>query len=119
MIYRLRNKNLVVGYLRQEDTQSFFSKDLYGWTGNGIEYDFKEISTNFKDKNAQRIFVNDILNFNHKISGLDSIFIVLEKANTIILQGFNSEEEKPLELIQNVNYSVKKIGYLESVDYTK
>lgn len=115
MIYRLRRNNEIVGYLREEAGSAYYSRDLYGWTGTEILHDTKEPSTNFKDKNAQRIFINDFLNFNHKISGLDSIYMVTKDNENIYLKGYNNDEEKPIELINSRTYSVKKIGFLEEI----
>lgn len=60
-IYRLRDKEEIVGYLRIFNENSYFSINGYQWSGNEIQFTVKDLFTGFKDRNDKRIFEHDIV----------------------------------------------------------
>lgn len=116
MITRIRLDNEVVGYKRVEGNYILFSKDLYGWNGLEINYNQSEKSTVFKDKNAQVIFENDVLEIRDKNEKSGLMYYVSFKEDVIILKAYNTEENLYSDVLMNRNYTVKKIGYLETIN---
>lgn len=117
MITRIRLNNEVVGYKRIEGNYTLFSKDLYGWNGTEIQYNQEEKSTDFKDKNAQLIFENDVLEIKDKKEANGFLYYVSYKENEVILNPYNTEEKVRNEVLMNRDFSIKKIGYLEDLKH--
>lgn len=60
-IYRLRNHDEIVGFLRENNGRSFYSINGYQWSGTSIHYTEKDLFTGYKDRNDRRIFDRDVL----------------------------------------------------------
>ncbi|MGB0933243.1 MAG: hypothetical protein ACPGU5_03115 [Lishizhenia sp.] len=60
-LFRLRTGNTIVGYKKQMGNFMFYSKDLYGWNGKEIDFEFEDDFTGFKDKHDRKLFVEDIV----------------------------------------------------------
>lgn len=63
-LFRLRIENSIVGYKKQMGNFTFYSKDLYGWNGKAINFEFEDAFTGFKDKHDRRLFAEDIVAIN-------------------------------------------------------
>lgn len=112
MIRRIRWKGELVGYVRKAGSFTLYSKDLYGWNGNKIVFDQEEKATDFKDKNAQLIFENDVINVKEKLTDSNRMFVVIHRDNTFYLQEYNSEKTEKIGLLFSEEISIKKVGYL-------
>jgi hypothetical protein len=115
MISRLRFNDEMVGYKKVVVSSVFFSKDLYGWNGKKLEFDTEEKSTPYKDKNAQLIFENDVLNLKEKSTLSERLYVVKLVENQFELIGFNHEFKLAISTINSGEYSVTKVGLLESI----
>ena len=61
-IFRLRNDDQILGYTKKIYSNTFYSKDLYGWSGKPIKgWIQQDINTDLRDKNNQLIFEEDII----------------------------------------------------------
>jgi len=60
-LYRLRIENTIVGYKKQMGNFTFYSKDLYGWSGKAINFEFEDEFTGYKDKHDRKLFTEDIV----------------------------------------------------------
>ena len=60
-IYRLKVENEIIGFLRVEQNQYFYSKNGHHWSGKKLEFEYYERFTGFKDRNDKRIFEGDIV----------------------------------------------------------
>lgn len=61
-IFRLRADDQILGYSKQIYSNTFYSKDLYGWSGKPIKgWIQKDKCTYLRDKNNQLIFEEDIV----------------------------------------------------------
>jgi hypothetical protein len=60
-IFRLRERDEIIGYLRIVNDSSYYSINGYQWSGKTIEYTDKDLFTGFKDRNDKRIFERDIV----------------------------------------------------------
>lgn len=116
MITRIRLNNEMVGYKRVEGNMILFSKDLYGWNGAEINYNQEEKSTDYKDKNAQLIFENDVLEIRNKGEENGLLYYMDFENDNPTLKGYNGENHLSNEVLQSRNFSVKKIGFLEIID---
>ena len=62
MIFRLRDENDVLGYMKINTKNKFeFSKDLMWWESRSLKYDLKDQWSGFKDKNNRLLFEHDII----------------------------------------------------------
>lgn len=61
LIYRLRDDDEIVGYLRVFNGKEYYSSNGYQWSGNPIQYSDSDSFTGFKDRNDKRIFERDIV----------------------------------------------------------
>tara|TARA_Y100000310_G_C20314997_1_gene638001 strand:+ start:44 stop:430 length:387 start_codon:yes stop_codon:yes gene_type:complete len=95
IIYRLRIDNDIIGYSKIIYNNTFYSKDLYGWSGNKIEGAIqKDRCTDLKDKNNQLIFEEDIVQIFHPTRGetLFIHFIYDEKLDNFMGVNFKTKE---------------------------
>jgi hypothetical protein len=61
--FRLRWNEKVVGYSREINTSTFYSKDEYGWNGKAIEYNLQDKFLGLSDINRRNIYAQDIIEF--------------------------------------------------------
>ena len=99
MKYRLRIENKVCGYLEIRNNNNFYSKDMYGWTNQPIEYIAKDLCLNLKDKKGNTLFHGDIC--------------IKQSDEMIILYHYKTKWYE----INHLNYSYKLIE--ETLDYSK
>ena len=60
MKYRLRVDSEISGYMEIKNNVHFYSKDMYGWTNQPIEYNQKDRCLNLKDKKGTILFHGDL-----------------------------------------------------------
>ena len=99
MKFRLRVENIVSGYLEIRNETYFYSKDMYGWTSQPIEFMQKDLCLDLKDKQGNVLFHGDIC--------------VKNKEELIILFFKNDKWYE----INNMNYSYSEIE--QTLDYSK
>tara|TARA_B100000508_G_scaffold75230_1_gene58647 strand:+ start:116936 stop:117289 length:354 start_codon:yes stop_codon:yes gene_type:complete len=112
-IYRLRQGEEVVGFLREFDNSSFYSANGYQWSGKSIQYDRIERYSGYKDRNDKRLFEGDVISStdypsNEYIIHYDALltkFLLVSYSNRDI---FNISLEEFVEQ----KSKVKRIGYL-------
>lgn len=98
IIYRLRIDSDIIGYYKVIYSNTFYSKDLYGWSGQKIEGAIqKDRCTNLQDKNSQLIFEEDIVKLFHPTRG-ETLFI-----------HFIYDEK--MDVFMGVNFKTKEIEY--------
>ena len=62
ILFRLKIDNIIVGYQKINlHKKIFYSKDLYAWSSNPIEYLDKDIFSGYLDRNNRKLFVSDIV----------------------------------------------------------
>ena len=61
--FRLRWNEKLVGYSREIQTATFYSKDEYGWNGHALEYNLKDRFVGLSDINRRNIYAEDIVEF--------------------------------------------------------
>ena len=98
--YRLRIDDVICGYLEVKNNASFYSKDMYGWTSQPIEYSQKDKCLNLKDKKGNVLFDGDMC-------------VKINTDEIIILYNFKGDWYE----VNNLTYSCDKI--LPTLDYTK
>ena len=59
--YRLKLFDEVVGFKKSIGSYTFYSKDLYGWSGNRIKHNAIEIETALANTGGKPIFENDVI----------------------------------------------------------
>ncbi|MEX1193408.1 MAG: hypothetical protein WED10_03080 [Brumimicrobium sp.] len=59
--FRLRINENIVGYQRQSGNYTFYSKDLFHWSGKPIDYLQKDRCTTYKDRDDKWLFEEDII----------------------------------------------------------
>ena len=99
MKFRLRVENIVSGYLEIRNETYFYSKDMYGWTNQPIEFRQKDLCLDLKDKQGNVLFHGDMC--------------VKNKEELIILFFKNDKWYE----INNMNYSYSEIE--QTLDYSK
>ena len=61
-LFRLRNDTTIVGYLKlYANGKSEFSKDMFWWHGDRIQYDEKDAFSGQYDRNNRALFNNDVV----------------------------------------------------------
>ena len=58
---RLRVGHRVVGYEKEVQGMTFFSKDLLWWSGTRIDHDARDAALGFRDKNDRPLFDQDVV----------------------------------------------------------
>ena len=109
--YRLREGKRIVGYSRELESRSYFSKDAYWWTGNAIEHDTKDEATGWKDKNNRHLFENDII----QVRFLDpfrssELYRIRKQYGMLVLTKMENENNESL-LQLNKAKSIEWISY--------
>lgn len=112
-IFRLREGEEILGFMRIVDNRPYYSVNGYQWTGNQITFDNKDLFTGFKDRNDRRIFERDVLSStdypsNEYIIHYDSVlnkFLLVSYKNRDI---FNVSVE---QFFENKS-KVRRIGFL-------
>lgn len=107
-IFRLTRYDEFVGYIRRTGSYELYSKDLYGWNGKAIDYDYKEGDTGFRDKNNRRIFVHDIVHMTYyrnpvalKQTGVYLLRVQLNKKGKMVCRWIDSGEIRPVEFLSH------------------
>ncbi|MGM0478559.1 MAG: hypothetical protein ACQERC_04995 [Bacteroidota bacterium] len=60
-IFRIREEDEIVGYMREHDFGRHYSQNGYQWNGATIPYDSTEYFTGYKDRDGRWIFENDVI----------------------------------------------------------
>ncbi len=114
-IYRLREQDDIIGYLRTVNGSSFYSINGYQWSGRIIEYTDKDLFTGFKDRNDKRIFERDIVS---SIDYPSNEYIIHYDAllNKFLLVSFQNRNIFNLSLDEFFKHKprVCRIGFLRS-----
>ena len=87
-LYRLRNKNKLIGYEKRFSNHSEFSKDLYGWSTDPISSESSDPYAGFSDKHQRKLFENDII----RIDDYDEQFKIVASNPHVELRGLDSQE---------------------------
>jgi hypothetical protein len=61
--FRLRIEDQIVGYRKEIEGISFYSKDSFWWSGNAIESSQQDACMFLKDKNNRVLYEQDIIQF--------------------------------------------------------
>ena len=62
ILFRLKIDNTIVGYQKIDLYKKiFYSKDLYAWSSDPIEFFQKDPFSGFSDRNNRKLFVSDIV----------------------------------------------------------
>lgn len=110
--FRLRTETGIVGYMKTIHNTTFFSKDGYGWSGNEIDFTFKDRFSGLFDQNRKPLYAEDII----EISIHPNLYLILHSdasLNTFQLIDFETFvifAPDALELIQRAKW-VKRISY--------
>tara|TARA_A100001015_G_scaffold174960_1_gene194506 strand:- start:11171 stop:11566 length:396 start_codon:yes stop_codon:yes gene_type:complete len=110
-LFRLRQFDKIVGYKKFVTSKLYFySKDLYAFDDNEIEYDDQDFFSGYYCKNNKPIFENDILK-------IDSDLIIL-KSNKISTElSFFKLSENSISIIEenyfkNISRKLMPYSYL-------
>lgn len=113
IIYRLRNQDEIVGYLREIHGRSFYSKNGYQWSGDSLKYSDTDRFTGYKDRNDKRIFERDVLSSTDYPS--DEYIIHYDDLLTrFLLVSYQNQDilDATLEMFFEHKSKVRRIGFL-------
>lgn len=111
-ICRLRIDEKIVGYKKEMGNFSFFSKDLYGWSGTKIDFIYQDQYSGFKDKHDRKLFAEDIVSLtvypeDYFILMFDSVinkfYLINYKTSTIF--------EEDIELIFSEKNKITRVAF--------
>ncbi|BBM85345.1 hypothetical protein [Candidatus Uabimicrobium amorphum] len=117
--YRLKKDGKFVGYSREIGTRYFFSKDGFWWNGSEIDYDDKDLFTGVKDRNRNKIFVGDVVEWQSQQNVQRGIVVFGQDQNCVIENNI-TQEIIPLffegEMVAFDN-SLVVVGYVNSTEH--
>ena len=110
---QLRLDGKIVGYKRILKNVTLFSKDGYGWNGKPITFNTTDKSANLRDKNAKRLFVNDVISLRDKTTQEEELLVIQEEDGCVVFVSYNyPEEEWSKEDIEAKDKSITRVGYI-------
>ena len=107
MKYRLRIDTDISGYLEVKNGISFYSKDLYGWTSQPIEYNKKDACLELKDKKGNILFHGDMC-----LNTINDDMIILVFNKKWYEVNHLTGDKKELELTLDVTKKLKRFDFL-------
>ena len=108
MKYRLRVDSEISGYMEIKNNVHFYSKDMYGWTNQPIEYNQKDLCLNLKDKKGVILFHGDLC----VNTTTDEIIFICYKKNTWHAINHLTEEKAILEQSLSVTKQLKRFDFI-------
>jgi hypothetical protein len=113
-ILRLRNDEIVVGYLRQEGSRSYYSRDMSGWSGEEIRFRQTDRCTGYRDKNRRYLFEHDIIRYQAESESIILEIELDELLDKFYLREQGEESFYSEEWLEDHQYS----GKIEWLSYT-
>lgn len=116
MVFRLTMYGEVVGYQRRIGGYTLYSRDQYGWNGAAIEFHAKEPESGFRDRNGERLFVNDLVRVAYyrnpvalRVRGHFEALIGLDDKGHPVITVLSSKETRPVDFLRHA-VSIQRIG---------